>query len=117
MSGRSRRSHLVDDRHPEMELRSDAHANASLARRVVLRNHPEGVVFCYDTTGRGREADGATGDVQCGNLFARAKALRATSLGEANPVLEAFQRFTTVSSRFLYDPADKSAMLADLETL
>ena len=51
------------------------------------------------------------------NLFARAKALRATSLGVANPVLEAFHRFGTVSSQFLYEPADKAAMVEDLVTL
>ena len=51
------------------------------------------------------------------NLFARAKALRATSLGEANPVLAAFERFNTVSARVTYEPADQAAMLKDLETL
>jgi endonuclease/exonuclease/phosphatase family metal-dependent hydrolase len=51
------------------------------------------------------------------NLFDRAKALRAASMGERNPVLEAFSRFNTVSNKVLYEPADKVAMLTDLETL
>jgi endonuclease/exonuclease/phosphatase family metal-dependent hydrolase len=51
------------------------------------------------------------------NLFDRAKALRATSIGERNPVLEAFARFNTVSDKVLYEPADKAAMLEDLEIL
>lgn len=32
-------------------------------------------------------------------------------------MLSAFERFNTVSSKFLYESADKAAMLADLETL
>ena len=51
------------------------------------------------------------------NLFARAKALNATSLGQANPVLEAFTRFNSVSAKVLYEPADKATMLEDLVTL
>ncbi len=51
------------------------------------------------------------------NLFARAKVLRATSLGEANPVLAAFERFNTVSAKVAYEPADQTAMLEDLQIL
>lgn len=51
------------------------------------------------------------------NLFARAKALGATSVGEDNPVLRAFHRFNTVSGKLRYDPANRAAMLEDLETL
>lgn len=51
------------------------------------------------------------------NLFARAKALGATSLGESNPVLAAFERFNTVSAKLAYEPADNAAMLEDLQTL
>ena len=51
------------------------------------------------------------------NLFARSKALRATSLGEVNPVLAAFERFNSVSAKLAYGSADTAAMLEDLRTL
>ncbi len=51
------------------------------------------------------------------NLFARAKALRSTSIGEVNPVLRAFDRFNTVWAKVRYESADRVAMLEDLETL
>ncbi len=51
------------------------------------------------------------------NLFARAKALGAASVGDDNPVLRAFERFNTVSGKLSYEPADRAAMLEDLETL
>jgi endonuclease/exonuclease/phosphatase family metal-dependent hydrolase len=51
------------------------------------------------------------------NLFSRAKALRASSPGQPNPVLAAFDQFNTISNKLLYEPADRAAMLTDLETL
>ena len=51
------------------------------------------------------------------NLFARAKAFTASSAGQPNAVLEAFEHFETVSSKLQYEPADKTEMLAHLETL
>jgi len=51
------------------------------------------------------------------NLHARAKALRATSLGEVNPVLAAFERFNSLSAKLAYDAADTATMLEDLRTL
>lgn len=51
------------------------------------------------------------------NLFARAKALNATAMGDVNFVLQAFDRFNTLVAKHEYKPEDKAALLEDLETL
>lgn len=92
---------------------------ADLSRGFVARtaHSPERPADSSDAYPVIWRRDRATATFNVENLFARARALRATSVGEANPVLSAFKRFNTVSSKFLYESADKTTMLDDLETL